>query len=318
MSRRKKLKSSPPSTAKTIDQQQEQWQRHFDALNPDDQEVVQRGTNAAKAVCGSRLAVAKHLSQVRDVLCRNLTNPKQKRKWTLYLQVVLPGLATSRSQVFRDIQAWCQAESMFPALMLDEFLSSGYALSVRPTVEQPLGKMTEPCQHLLSKLHLEELSALQLGTVLSEAANIIKEGAKKSRAPRTRLTVEKNRQRILTTIHEALISGLEDLSKATEPWDEYNAMCLRDDLELIVCRWMTATGIEALDLEQQPLPEGYKSLKLTVPNPKPRTNATRSSASRAGVAKAALPKYPDAQRSEAHKGTIPVSAIDTVEVPSVA
>jgi hypothetical protein len=315
---RQKRKSSPPPTPTTSEQQQEQWERDFAALNPDDQEVVRRGTDAAKAVCGSRLAVAKNLSQVRDVLCRDLTNPKQKRKWTLYLQVMLPGLATSRSQTFRDIQAWRVAQDTFRPEFLNEFLSSGYAFSLRPTIEQPLGKMTEPCQHRLEELGTTPLNSLQLRTVLMDAADAVKRKAKENRAPRPSLTAEQKRNRILKDTHEAVINGLEDLSKAIEQREEYSAMRLRDDLELIVNRLMTATGIPALESEPRELPEGFKSLSLPEPNPKPSKKATRAGGSGERVARGAKRESLHTHKAGDSKGTVPASATMAEEVPSVA
>lgn len=247
-------------------------------LNPSDQEVIQRETDAAKAVSGSRLSVAKHLSQVREVLCRDWANPKQKHNWTLYLRVALPGLAVSRSQMFRDILSWRKAEETFPQLLLDEFLANGYALTVRPTIEQPLGTMTEECQHLLSKLHGEELNAVQYRGILSEAADRVKTKAKENRAPRVRKSADEKRSRILKDIHEAVISGLEDLVRAIEPGESYPARRVRDDLEEIVCRLMTATDVDDLELRQMSLPEGFEWLSLPDSAPDSSNDATSNAA----------------------------------------
>lgn len=314
-----KRKPSPVPTRTTSEQQQEEWERLFATFTPAEKETVERGTKAAKAAAGSRLAVAMNLLQVRDVVCRDLTNPKQKRKWTLCLRVTLPGLATSRSQTFRDMLVVSKAKERFPASLLDEFIASGYALNVRPTAEEPLGRMTKPLLHVLEQIGDDvELNSAQCRTVLAEAANIVKKNAKESRAPRTPRSAEEKRERILHSIHEVVISSLEDLAKAIEPGDEYPARNLRDDLELIVGRLLTATGIEALDLELRSLPEGYECLNLPAPAPKPRRNATRSGGSRTQVAKAAKRKSLRTPKTVTDKGTTSVSTtVAEEEVPSL-
>jgi hypothetical protein len=242
--------------------QQEQWLRHFDALSNDDREIIEQETREAKAACGSRLAVAKHLANVRDILCRDLANAKQKRLWTLYLKARLPGLAVSRSQAFRDIKAWETAKENFPAALLDAFLSSGYALSVRPTVEEPLGKNTKPIQRILAKLKSEELNEKQCQIVLADAAAKIKAEAKKNRVHTSALSAQEKRDRILADIHNLVIKRIEELSKAIEDGESYTSMHVRDDLELIVNRLMTGTQTDALELEPKSLPEGFMRLSL--------------------------------------------------------
>lgn len=316
--RRNKSASSPPPKPTTSDQQQEQWERHFATLAPEDQECIERETREAKAVSGSRLGAAKHLSKVHDVLCRDLKNPKQKRQWTLYLRVTLPGVAVSRSQMFRDIQAWRVAQDTFRPEFLNEFLSSGYAFNVRPTVEQPLGKMTEPCQQILAKLKPEELNGVQFRTVLAEAANIVKENAKKNRAPRTPLSADEKRSQILKGIHETVLSGLEDLARAIEPGQKYPTSNVRDELEEIVGRLLTATGIETLELERRVLEDGYRSLSLPVPAPKPRKKTTNAGGARVRVARESKRESLHTHKTVEFKDSVPVSTVLAVEVPSVA
>lgn len=261
MSGSKKHKPSHSPKAKTSDEQQEQWLRHLATLNRSDQEIIKRETDAAKAVCGSRLSVAKHLSQVRDILCLDLANAKQKHNWTLYLRVALPGLAVSRSQMFRDILAWRKAEKTFPQLLLEEFLANGYALTVRPTIEQPLGKMTEPIQHILTKRKPEALNGKECETVLVEAAAIIKAGAKKSRHHKS-ASVKEKRDQIYADVHISVVSRIEQLSSTMEPGYSYTLSDIRSDLELIFSRIMTAVGVDDVELEPGRLPEGFKRLSL--------------------------------------------------------
>lgn len=316
MSRYKKSKSSPPHTPSEIEQQQEQWRRRFDSFSPEKQHLIVSETIAAQEACGSRLAVARHLSLIHDALCLDLKTSKQKREWTLFLKAVLPGLALSRSQVFKDIKAWRVAQETFPAQLLDEFFANGYALSVRPTVEQPLGKMTEPCKHVLEQLGDDELSLVQYRMVLSEAANIVKDNAKKNRAPRTPESAEEKRDRLLADFHNLAVGHLEDLAKAIEPGESYTSMRVRDDLEIIVRRLMVATGVEALELEPRSLPEGYRSLNLPALAPKPRKTALP----RKGARKARVAKRESLHSHEtvADNGTTPVSTtVAEEEVPSL-
>jgi hypothetical protein len=202
------------------------------------------------------------LSKVHDVLCRDLKGPKQKHRWSLYLKVTLPGVALSRAQVFKDITAWRKAEESFPTPLLDEFLSDGYAFNVRPSVEEPLGKFTEPCQHLLAKLGLEELDERQCRYILGEAATTIKQTAKKSCPRNTPRSADEKRERILAQIHESFLRGMEELTKAVESGESYSAMRVRDDLEFIFGRLMTATQVDALELEPRVLPDGFKRLSV--------------------------------------------------------
>lgn len=257
-------KSKTPSQPVNVNfEQRELWHRHFDALSSDDREIIEHETRKATAACGSRLAVAKHLSNVRSVLCRDLSNPKQKHQWTLYLKVNLPGLASSRTQAFRDIKAWQAAEERFPPCLLEEFLSSGYALAVRPTVDEPIGKYTKPLQQILAKLGPGELNAKECEAVLLESAAIIKAEAKRNRPGKATLSVEERRERILADIHNSVIARIVDLSSAVEPGDSYTSTRVRDDLELIVSRLMTAIGVDALEAEPRSLPEGFEPLSLS-------------------------------------------------------
>jgi hypothetical protein len=261
---RKKISNSQPPTL-TTEQALEQWLRHFDTLSADQRAIVEQQTLAAREASGSRLAVAKHLSSVRSVVCANLTNPKQKRMWTLFLRAKLPGLAFSRSQVFKDMQGWEAAQKMFPAAFLDSFLKTGYALAVRPSVDAPLGKYTEPCQHVLSQLGTEDLSESQMEQVLAEVVQMLKDDAKKSRVPQAKKTAEEKRVKALSDVHEYIIAQLLNLAEAVEPNEKYTTMHLRDDLELIMGRVMTATNMEVLDAEPKSLPKGFS--KLAVPEP---------------------------------------------------
>jgi hypothetical protein len=243
--------------------QQEQWLRHFDALSTDDREIIEQETREAKAACGSRLAVAKHLANVHDVLCHDLANAKQKRPWTLFLMACLPGLAVSRSQAFRDIKAWKKAKKEFPAPFLDAFLSSGYALSVRPTADEPLGKYTKPCERVLAELNSEGLNEKQCETVLAEVAATIKAEAKRNRVGNNKaLTAEQKRNRLLADLHNSTIDSFEHLAKAIERGDSYESKEVCDDLQEFVCRLMTAMGVEGLELRQMSLPDGFRRLSL--------------------------------------------------------
>ncbi len=255
----KKRKSASPTTTSNS-QQQELWHRHFGNLDPQVKQTIECETRAARAAGGSRLAVAMSLLTVRRILCGDATNPKQKQLWSAYLAVNLPGFYISRSQVFTDIKAAKVARETFPAAFLDEFLASGYALNVRPTVEEPIGKYTKPCQQILAKLKHEELSGKECQTVLAEAAAFIKADAKRSRLARPTLSIQEKRQAIYAEIHNAVISGIEQLSNATEPGYSYSADDVRCDLELILGRIMTAVPLDALDVETRNLPDGLNRL----------------------------------------------------------
>lgn len=270
---RQKLKSTSPTAASKkrksvsptptpITEPTLVWHRHYQALAPDKQETIQRETAAARAAGGSRLAVAMHLMVVRRILRGDATNPKQKKLWSAYLAANLPGFCISRAQVFRDISAAEAAEETFPAVFLAEFISGGYALSVRPSVEEPIGKFTAPCKQILVKLDPEHLSSEECAAVLTEASAIIRAEAKKNRTGKTALTAEDKRESILTSLHNTAVSFFSDLAQAIEPGDSYNAMHVRDDLEEIVCRLMTALGVDALELRQVSLPDGFDRLSL--------------------------------------------------------
>jgi hypothetical protein len=274
MSRTKKKSSPPPTptskkrksatpTPPSNSQQQELWYRCRDGLSPEVRETVENETRAARAAGGSRLAAALHLLVVHDALCGDATNPKQKKLWSAYLAVNLPGFYISRSQVFIDIKA-AKVAREFPAAFLNEFLTSGYAINVRPTTREPLGKFTEPCKQILAKLKPEELSGKECQTVLAEAAAIVKAEAKKNRASKTVLTAEEKRERLVAELHNTTIGYFEDLAtEANESGDSYVAMHVRDDLEEFVCRLMTAMDVDALELRQMSLPEGFHRLKLS-------------------------------------------------------
>ncbi len=265
MSRNAKKTTRSVSKPQDIDVQREQWRRYLETLPPEESAIVQQETDAAKVACGSRLTVAKHLSRVHDILCRDLKNAKQKKQWTVYLRVSLPGLAISRSQVFKDIKAWERARTMFPASFLDSFLSSGYALAVRPSVDAPLGKYTEPCQHVLSHLGEVNPTKEQVEQVLTDVVQMLKREAKNSHVPPAKKTAEEKRLKALSDVHEAVISQLLNLIEAVEPNEKYTKMHLRDDLELIIGRLMAATEMDALDIEPRDFPDDFST--LTVPDP---------------------------------------------------
>lgn len=277
MMRPKKLKST--SVLPTTDtQQQEMWHRLFDCLKPQDQETILSETSAARAAGGSRLAVALHLRIVRRVLCDDATNAKQKKLWSAYLAANLPGFSISRAQVFRDISAAEAANETFPPAFLAEFISGGYALNVRPSIEEPLGKFTKPCKQILAKLKSEELNEKQCQTVLAEAAAKIKAEAKKNRVHTSLPSAQEKRDRILADIHNLVIKRIAWLPDAIEPGDSYTSMNLRDDLELIVNRIMTAAGIDVLEVEPRSLPEGFERLSLSDSAPNSSDDATSEAA----------------------------------------
>ncbi len=317
MSRTKK-KSSPPTTPTSNTELLNDWHRHLDCLDAKEKALIERETEAARAAGGSRLAVALHLMVVRRILVGDATNPRQKKLWSAYLAANLPGFCISRAQVFKDISAAAVAEGFFPAAFLNAFLADGYALNVRPSVEEPLGKYTKPCQHALAELNSEELNEKQCQSVLADVAADIKAAAKSNRTPPVKLSAEEKRFQIFKDIHEIVLSSLEDLAKAVEEGDEYPTSNVRDELEEIVGRLLSATGIETLDLEQRRLPEGYRSLNLPAPAVKPLKTGTRSSRSGARVARA--PKRESLHLAEtlASNGTIPVSGVIALEVSSVA
>jgi hypothetical protein len=198
----------------------------------------------------------------------------------MFTQVLLrlPGLAVSRSQAFRDIKAWETAKEKFPVALLDAFLSGGYALSVRPTVEEPLGRYTKPCKQVLAKLKSEQPNEKQCATVLDEATAIIKAKAKKNRAAETPLTADEKHDRLLKDFHNLAVSYFEDLAKAVLPGESYSARDVRDDLEAFLCHFLTAAGLDVLEFEPRSLPEGYKSLSLPGSVPDSSDTATRQAA----------------------------------------
>lgn len=259
----KKRKSASP-TATSNTEQMLVWHRHYEALTPEKQETIQRETSAARAAGGSRLAVALHLQVVRRILVGDATNPTQKKLWSAYLAANLPGFSISRAQVFKDMSAAAAAQELFPTTFLNAFVTSGYALNVRPTVEQPLGKFTEPSKHRLSHSKGDELGEKECLEVLAAAAEAIKAEAKRKRDEKPKkLTAEQKRKRILADLHNDTIGYFERLAKAIEPGDSYTAMHLRDDLEEFLCRLMTAMEIDALEPRQISLPDGFKPLNLT-------------------------------------------------------
>jgi len=271
MSRTKKKSSPPPTptskkrksaspTPTSNSHQQELWCRHRDCLSPEERETVERETNAARAAGGSRLAVALHLLVVRRILCGDATNSKQKKLWSAYLAANLPGFSISRAQVFKDISAAAGAEEIFPTTFLNVFVSSGYALNVRPTVEQPLGKFTEPSKHRLSHLTGDELGEPECLEVLANVADAIKAEAKRNRDNKPVVSLQQQRDGIYADIHNSIVSGMEKLSRAIEPGFSYTTTDFRDDLETIVGRLMTAVGFDVLDVETKNLPEGFKRL----------------------------------------------------------
>jgi hypothetical protein len=273
MSRTKKKSSPPPTqTSKkrksaspiptSNSHQQELWCRHRDCLSPEVRETVERETNLARAAGGSRLSVALHLLIVRRILCGDATNSKQKKLWSAYLAANLPGFSISRAQVFKDISAAAAAQEVFPTTFLNAFVNSGYALNVRPTVVQPLGKFTEPSKHRLSKLPSDELGEQECLELLALAAEAIKAEAKRNRNDKPTVTLQVKRDGIYADIHNSVIRGMEKLSRAIEPGYSYTATDFRDDLETIVGRLMTAAGFDALDAETKNLPEGFNRLNV--------------------------------------------------------
>lgn len=231
MSRTKK-KSSPPPTPTSKKRKSASptptsntepmlvWHRHYEALAAEKQETIKRETAAARAASASRLAVALHLMVVRRILVGDATNPKQMKLWSAYLAANLPGFSISRAQVFKDISAAAAAEELFPATFLSAFIDGGYALSVRPTAEAPLGKFTEPSKHRLSHLTGDELGERECLEVLADVAAAIKAEAKKNRIKPT-LTIQQQRDGIYADIHNDVISGMEKLSRAIEPGFSY-------------------------------------------------------------------------------------------------
>lgn len=239
------------------------WHRHHEALTREEKETIERETAAARAAGGSRLAVAMHLMVVRRILRGDATNPTQKKLWSAYLAANLPGFSISRAQVFRDIDAAEAAEELFPQVgFLKVFVDSGYALNVRPTVQQPLGKFTEPCKHRLSHLTGDELGEPGYLEVLADAADAIKAEAKRNRIAKPEVTLQVKRDGIYADIHNAVVSGMEKLSRAIEPGFSYTMRDFRDDLETIVGRLMTAAGFDVLDVETKNLPEGFNRLNV--------------------------------------------------------
>lgn len=279
----KKQKSASP-TPTSNSQQQELWCRHRDGLSTEEKEIVERETNLARAAGGSRLAAALHLLVVRRILVGAATNPKQKKQWSAYLAANLPGFSISRAQVFKDISAAAVAQELFPTTFLNAFVTGGYALNVRPTVEQPLGKFTEPSKHRLSHLISDELGERECLEVLADVADAIKADAKKKRDEKPTLTLQQRRDGIYADIHNAVVSGIEKLSSAMERGYSYTLTDVRDDLELIVNRIMTAVGIDALELEPRPLPEGFDRLRLSDSASDSSGDATREAAMAATAA----------------------------------
>src|ERR1035437_9221500 len=82
----------------------------------------------------------------------------------------------------------------------------------------------------------------------------------------------------LADIHNSVIRRIAWLSDAIEPGDSYASMHLRDDLELIVNRIMTAAGIDVLELEPRSLPEGFERLSLSDSAPDSSDDATSEAA----------------------------------------
>jgi hypothetical protein len=271
MSRQKKVKKASVrktgkrqliSSTNSPEQKVELWRRHFDCLNSKDKEVILSETRAARAAGGSRLAIAMHLLVVRDMLVGDATNPTQKKLWSAYLAVFLPGLCISRSQLFIDIAAAQSAKQMFSPVFLQTFIEGGYALRVRPTAEEPLGKYTNPCTRILKKLESAELDERQCATVLADASAIIKAEARKNRVAKPALTAEEKRNRILADLHNTTIKYFEDLSKAIEPGDSYESKDVYGDLQDFVSRLMTAMGVDALEPFPRRLPDGFTPLSI--------------------------------------------------------
>lgn len=205
------------------------------------------------------------LRVVRRILVGDATNPKQMKLWSAYLAANLPGFCISRAQVFKDISAAAAAEELFPATFLSVFIESGYALNVRPTAEAPLGKFTEPSKHRLSHLTGDALGEKECLEVLADVADAIKAEAKKNRPIKPTLTVQQQRGVIYANIHNAIVSGVVQLSGTTEPSYAYTLTDVRDDLELILGRIMTAARLDVLDVETKNLPEGFNRLSLPCP-----------------------------------------------------
>jgi hypothetical protein len=208
------------------------------------------------------------------------------------------------------------AENIFSTTFLSVFISSGYALNVRPTVEEPLGKFTEPSKHGLSHLRGDELGEAECLELLADVAPKIKAKAKKNRPAKSVASAQEKRERILADIHNHVIKRIAWLPDAIEPGDSYTSMHLRDDLELIVNRIMTAAGIDVLELEPRPLPDGYESLPHPVPVPMPGRIENSSDRSGARVVRTAKRESLHTSEMVAPNGTIPVSAIVVEEVPS--
>lgn len=257
---KKAKKQSVPPTNK-FEEQVELWHRHFNSFNSQEQETILSETRAAQAAGGSRLAIAMHLLVVRNMLNGEATNPKQKKLWSAYLAVFLPGLCISRSQLFIDLAGAEAAQKAFPPKFLQAFISGGYALRMRPTEQEPLGKFTAYCQHLLTKLGHQPDEA-ESKFLLAEAAANIKADAKKSRVKKAALTADEKRKSILEALHNMTLRSFEDLAEAIEIGESYTPMRVRDDLEEFVCRLMTAMEIDDLELRQMPLPEGFNRLNL--------------------------------------------------------
>jgi hypothetical protein len=183
--------------------------------------------------------------------------------WSVYLAANLPGFSISRAQIFRDIDAAEQAERLFPQVsFLKVFVDSGYALNVRPTVDLPLGKFTKPCEHILGQLSSQELGDKECLSVLADAAADIKAQAKQNRIIKPTLTVQQRRNHIYADIHDAVVSGMQKLSRTVERGYSYTLTDFRDDLETIVGRLMTAVGLDVLDVETKSLPDGFNPLSL--------------------------------------------------------
>ena len=288
-SRKPRGSARDKSTSRTpdLEQQREHYFHHLDTLDPAERQTIEHETAAAREACGSRLAVAKHLSKVHDILCRDLKNPRQKTHWTEYLRVTLPGLAGSRSQIFKDILAWREAKNNFPAPFLDAFFSSGYAMKVRPTVDDPLGKYTEPCKQILLKCGDLDMSAEQANVILSEAANSIaqqvkakRDARKEERKARENRSADERRRDLLLRIHTSVIDGMKALAETVEDGETYTAINLRDDVEAILSLILKATGTTDIEVTPRPLPDGYTEFVIPasdVPRKQPHGAAVPAS-----------------------------------------
>ncbi len=250
------------SPTSSPEQKVELWRHHFDCLNSQDKEVILSETRAAQAAGGSRLSIAMHLLVVRDMLIGDATNPTQKKLWSAYLATFLPGLCISRSQLFIDMAAAKAAKETFTPTFLQAFVSGGYALRVRPTVEEPLGKFTKPTRHILLNMKGGDLGEKECLEVLSEASAIIKAEAKKNRDTKPTLTAEEKRNRILADLHNNTIGYFEDLAKAIEAGDSYDSKDVYGDLQDFVSRLMTAMGVDALEPFPRSLPAAFNRLSL--------------------------------------------------------